>query len=61
MTVLPQYDEFGIYTTVDDIKFYVNELFEVGVSSEEEVVSKCINEFGRSNYNLIEMIVYGED
>lgn len=61
MTVLPQYDEFGIYTTVDDIKFYVTELFEFGVSSEEEIVSKCINEFGRSNFNLIEMIVYGED
>jgi hypothetical protein len=61
MTVIPQYDEFGIYTTVDDIKFYKNELFEVGVSSEEDVVSKCINEFGRSNSNLIEIVIYDED
>jgi hypothetical protein len=61
MTVIPQYDEFGIYTTVDDIKFYKTELFEVGVSSEEDVVSKCINEFGRSNYNLIEIVIYDED
>ncbi len=61
MTVLPQYDEFGIYTTVDDIKFYVTTLFEVGVSSEEEIVSKCINEFGKSNFNLIEIVIYGED
>jgi hypothetical protein len=60
MTVLPQYDEFGIYTTVYD-KFYVTTLFEVGVSSEEEVVSKCINEFGKSNFNLIEIVIYGED
>jgi hypothetical protein len=60
MTVIPQYDEFGIYTTVDDIKFYITELFEVGVS-EEDVVSKCINEFGRSNSNLIEIVIYDED
>lgn len=61
MTVLPQYDEFGIYTTVDDIKCYVSSLFETGISSEEEVFSNCIIEFGNFNYNLIESVLYGED
>lgn len=61
MTVLPQYDEFGIYTTVDDIKCYIVSLLETGVSSEEEVISNCICEFGRNNSDLIERVLYGED
>lgn len=61
MTVLPQYDEFGIYTTSEDIKCFVSSLFETGVSSEEEVISNCIDQFGRSNFDLIEKVLYGED
>jgi hypothetical protein len=61
MTVLPQYDEFGIYTTTDDIICYVASLIEQGVSSEEDVLSKCIDEFGRSHSDLIEKALYGED
>lgn len=61
MTVLPQYDEFGIYTTIDDVKCFVSSLFEIGISSEEEVVSNCISEFGRDNFDLIEKVLYGED
>ncbi len=61
MTVLPQYDEFGIYTTVDDVKCYVSSLFETGISSEEEVFSNCLIEFGSSSYYLIESVLYGED
>ena len=61
MTVLPQYDEFGIYTTTDDIKHFVSSLIETGISSEEEVVSNCITEFGSDNFYLIEKVLYGED
>lgn len=61
MTVLPQYDEFGIYTSFDDIKSFVSSLFETGISSEEEVVSNCLIEFGDDNFDLIEKVLYGED
>ena len=61
MTVLPQYDEFGIYTSVEDIKSFVSSLFETGISSEEEVVSNCLIEFGDDNFDLIEKVLYGED
>jgi hypothetical protein len=61
MTVLPQYDEFGIYTSVDDIKSFISSLFETGISSEEEVVSNCLIEFGDDNFDLIEKVLYGED
>lgn len=61
MTVLPQYDEFGIYTTTDDVKCFVASLFETGISSEEDVISNCLYEFGDDNINLIEKVLYGED
>ena len=61
MTVLPQYDEFGIYTTTDDIICFVASLFEQGVSSEEEVLDKCFDEFGSEHSYLIEKVLYGED
>ncbi len=61
MQVIPQYDEFGIYTTVEDVKIFVTSLIEQGISSEEEVFSNCVSEFGRGNSYLIEKVLYGED
>lgn len=61
MTVLPQYDEFGIYTTTEAITNYVTSLVKQGVSSEEEVLNKCYNEFGRAYSDLIDKVLYGED
>jgi hypothetical protein len=61
MKVLPHYDEFGIYTTIDDVKHFVSSLFDLGISSEEEVVSNCLSEFGSDNLDLIEKVLYGED
>ena len=61
MQVIPQYDEFGIYTTVDDVKIFITSLFEQGLSSEEDIFSNCVLEFGKSNFYLIERVLYGED
>ena len=61
MTVLPQYDEFGIYTTTEDIRSFVSSLCETGISSEQEVISNCVNQFGKNNFDLIEKVLYGED
>lgn len=60
MFVLPQYDEFGIYTTIDDVKLFVKSLIEGGTSLEEEVISECVKEFGDQKINLIESVLYGE-
>ena len=61
MTVLPQYDEFGIYTTIDDVFCFVSTLFEKGISSEEDVYHNCLNKFGKTHLDLIETVLYGED
>jgi hypothetical protein len=39
----------------------VSSLIEQGVSSEEDVFSKCLDEFGKSHSDLIEKALYGED
>jgi hypothetical protein len=61
MTILPQYDEFGIYTTSEDIKSFVSSLFETEILSENEVISKCVEHFGENTFHLIEKALYGED
>ena len=61
MTILPQYDEFAIYTTTEDIKNFVSSLFETEILSENEVVSKCLEHFGENACYLIEKVLYGED
>jgi hypothetical protein len=61
MEILPHYDEFGIYTTKEDINSYVALLIEQGVSSEEDVFTKCLEYFGNFYIDLIEKVLYGED
>jgi hypothetical protein len=61
MISIPHYDEFGIYTTIDDIKNYITSLIEEGFSSEDDVINKCIEFFGRDNIMLIEKTLYSED
>jgi len=60
-TIIPQYDEFGIYTTFDEIYSFVESLFEMGFSSEEEILDKCYDEFGKGNSVLIEKVLYGKN
>ena len=61
MQVLPQYDEFGIYTSTEDVKYFVISLFESGITEEFEVIDQCVDRFGTSYRNLIEKVLYGED
>lgn len=61
MQVVPQYDEFGIYTTSDDVKIFITSLFEMGLTLEDDIFSNCVSKFGKSHLNLIEKVIYGED
>jgi hypothetical protein len=61
MQVLPQYDEFGIYTSTEDVKDFVISLFESGITEEFDVIDQCVDRFGTSYRNLIEKVLYGED
>lgn len=37
MLLVPDYDEFNIYTSVDDVEYYVEQLFEQGYELKEEI------------------------
>lgn len=56
--IIPHYDEFGIYTTDDDVKSYIENLLEKG-EKEEEIFKKCKIRFGKYLINTIEYILYG--
>lgn len=58
MQVLPYYDEFGIYTTPEDVKLYINELLSNGFLEEDIIFEKCVNHFGREFSNMIKYILY---
>lgn len=58
--IVPHYDEFGIYTTEDEIKSYIESLIKEGEIGEEEVLEKCKKIFGEYSIDIIEYIVYGD-
>lgn len=44
--MLLDYDEFNIYTTIEDVEIYVESLINQGFEIQEEIYSKCLNHFG---------------
>lgn len=57
---VPHYDEFGIYTTEEEIKNYIESLIKEGETEEETVLEKCKSFFGEYSSDIIEYIVYGD-
>lgn len=56
---VPQYDEFGIYTTIDEIESFVENLLLDGTYEIIEIYCKCIDIFGYKNCNIIKSLIYG--
>lgn len=59
--IVPFYDEFCVYTTQEDVEFYVESLIKSGIETEKDIYHKCIEYFGQDFSRIIEYIVYGED
>jgi hypothetical protein len=55
------YDEFNIYTTVDDVKEYVNELLSEGYEFSEEIYTMCMNHFGGGYADIIDKLFNDEE
>lgn len=53
------YDEFGIYTTEEEIENYVKELVSEGETDLDVISNKCVVRFGEYCNSMIEYIVYG--
>lgn len=55
------YDEFNIYTTIDDVEEYIESLFIKGHESKDEIYNLCLDYFGQNCINIIDMIFNEED
>ena len=42
------YDEFNIYTTLEDVQDYIEMLFTKGFESKDEIYKMCVERFGLS-------------
>lgn len=58
---ITDYDDFNIYTTVEDIEIFIRSLFVKGYESEEEIYTLCLNHFGNDHINIIDKIFTDED
>jgi hypothetical protein len=56
--IILDYDEFGIYTTIDDVKNYISQLFDKGIETESEIYEQCLNHFGNIYSELIDSALY---
>ena len=46
MSIILDYDEFGIYSNKEDIQNYIESLFIGGIEDESEIYNMCIEKFG---------------
>lgn len=59
--LIQDYDEFNIYTTIEDIENYVNALISEGYEIKEEIHTMCVNHFGINYHNTIDNLFNDED
>ena len=55
MLLVPDYDEFNIYTSIDDIGTYVEQLLDQGYELKEEIYTLCLDHFGIEFQDLIDI------
>jgi hypothetical protein len=55
MLLIPDYDEFNIYTSVDDVETYVNQLLSQGYDLKEEIYTLCLKHFGKGFQDIIDI------
>jgi hypothetical protein len=56
MILIPDYDEFNIYTSIDDVENYVEQLILEGYELKEEIYTLCLNHFGKDFQSIIDII-----
>jgi len=56
MILIPAYDEFNIYTSIDDVENYVEQLILEGYELKEEIYTLCLKRFGKDFQSIIDII-----
>lgn len=55
---LLDYDEFNIYTTIEDVEEYVEKLINEGYEFSNEIHNLCIEKFGYNFKNIIDELFH---
>ncbi len=55
------YDEFNIYTTMEDVENYVDSLLSEGFELKDEIYSMCLGHFGIDFKQLIDTFFEDEN
>lgn len=61
MSIILDYDEFGIYSNREDIQNYIESLFIGGVEDEGEIYKMCIERFGEIYTDIINELFSDND
>jgi len=61
MLLIPDYDEFNIYTTIDDVEYYVVNLLSQGFELKDEIYSLCLKHFAEEFKDIIDIFFENED
>lgn len=54
--MIRDYDEFNIYTTVEDIEKYAENLLNRGIELKDDIYNLCLIHFGEECRKLIERL-----
>lgn len=55
------YDEFNIYTSIEDVENYLETLISEGIQTKDEAYDKCLSKFGQDFKELIEALFQEEE
>jgi hypothetical protein len=61
MSIILDYDEFGIYSNREDIQSYIESLLVEGIEDESEIYGMCIEKFGEIYTDVINELFNEED
>jgi len=59
--ILKFYDEFGIYTTREEIESFIESMLKNGETDDKIIFNECVKYFGSDYINTIESVMYEED
>lgn len=54
------YDEFNIYTTIEDVENYLEKIISEGIQAKDEAYEKCLEKFGGEFKGLIDLLFQEE-
>ena len=59
--IIKDYDEFNIYSNIEEIENFVNQLISEGIEIKEVIYNRCIEHFGEAYVSIINSLFNDEE